>query len=69
MSTTKYFSKTFQLLKSLNFRNKKNYENDSKNELIHPRFEISKDDVLARKLVPNSLLILMYSEENEELFV
>ena len=67
--TLKYFSKTFQLLKSLNFRNKKNYENDSKNELIHPRFEISKDDVLARKLVPNSLLFLMYSEENEELFV
>ncbi len=69
MSTTKYFSKTFQLLKSLNFINKKNYENDSKNELIHPRFEISKDDVLARKLVPSSLLFLMYSEENEELFV
>ena len=69
MSTTKYFSKTFQLLKSLNFRNRKNYENDFKNELIHPRFEISKDDVLSRKLVPNSLLFLMYSEENEELFV
>lgn len=69
MSTTKYFLKTFRSLKSLNFRNKKNYESDSSNELIHPRFEISNDDVLARKLVPNSLLFLMYSEENEALFV
>ncbi len=69
MSTTKYFLKTFRSLKSLNFRNKKNYESDSNNELIHPRFEISNDDVLARKLVPNSLLFLMYSEENEALFV
>ena len=67
MSTTKYFTKTFRLLKSINFRNKK--ENDSKNELIHPRFEISKNDALAQKIVPNSLLFLMYSQENEALFI
>ncbi|RTY86385.1 hypothetical protein [Flavobacterium sp. RSP15] len=69
MSTTKYFIKTFRLLKSINFRNKKEKENDSKNELIHPRFEISKNDVLAQKIVPNSLLFLMYSQENEALFI
>ncbi|RTY75966.1 hypothetical protein EKM02_05775 [Flavobacterium sp. RSP49] len=69
MSTTKYFTKTFRLLKSINFRNKKEKENDSKNELIHPRFEISKNDVLAQKIVPNSLLFLMYSQENEALFI
>ncbi|RTY65880.1 hypothetical protein EKM05_10135 [Flavobacterium sp. GSP27] len=69
MSTTKYFTKTFRLLKSINFRNKKEKENDSKNELIHPRFEISKNDVLAQKIVTNSLLFLMYSQENEALFI
>lgn len=69
MSTTKYFIKTFRLLKSINFRNKKEKENDSKNELIHPRFEISKNDVLAQKIVTNSLLFLMYSQENEALFI
>lgn len=69
MSTTKYFLKTFQLLKSINFRNKKQNENNSKNKLIHPRFEISKNDALAQKIVPNSLLFLMYSQENEALFI
>lgn len=69
MSTTKYFPKTFQVLKSIDFRNKKEKDNDSKNELIHPRFEISKNDALAQKTVPNSLLFLMYSQENEALFI
>ena len=69
MSTTKYFPKTFQVLKSIDFRNKKEKENNSKNELIHSRFEISKNDALAQKIVPNSLLFLMYSQENEALFI
>ena len=69
MRAAKYFTKTFQLLKSLNFRNKTKKGNDFINELIHPRFEISKNDALAQKKVPNSLLFLMYSKENEELFV
>jgi hypothetical protein len=69
MSTIKYFPKTFQVLKSIDFRNKKEKENNSKNELIHPRFEISKNDALAQKIVPNSLLFLMYSQENEALFI
>lgn len=70
MSTTKYFPKTFQLVESINFRNKEEEkEDDSKNELIHPRFEISKNDALAQKTVPNSLLFLMYSQENEALFI
>ena len=69
MSTIKYFPKTFQLLERINNRNKKQKENDSKNELIHPRFEISKNDALAQKIVPNSLLFLMYSQENEALFI
>ena len=69
MSTTKYFTKTFQVLKSIDFRKKKEKENNSKNQLIHPRFEISKNDALAQKTVPNSLLFLMYSQENEALFI
>lgn len=69
MSTTKYFTKTFQVLKSIDFRKKKEKENNSKNELIHPRFEISKNDALAQKTVPNSLLFQMYSQENEVLFI
>ena len=69
MSTTKYFPKTSQLLERINNRNKKQKENDSKNELIHPRFEISKNDPLAQKIVPSSLLFQMYSKENEELFI
>ena len=69
MSTIKYFPKTFQKLKSIDFKNKKKKENNSKNELIHPRFEISKNDALAQKIVPNSLLFLMYSQENEALFI
>ncbi|OAB25116.1 hypothetical protein SAMN05444395_10161 [Flavobacterium fryxellicola] len=69
MSTTKYFPKTFELLKRIDIRGKKKKENLSKNELIHPRFEISKNDPLAQKSVPNSLLFLMYSQENEALFI
>ena len=69
MRTLKYFPRTFRLLKNFSFRNKIENSSDSKNELIHPRFEISKNDPLAQKLVPNSLLFLMYSKENEEHFI
>ncbi|KIA82715.1 hypothetical protein [Flavobacterium sp. AED] len=69
MRTLKYFPRTFRLLKNFSFRNKTENSSDSKNELIHPRFEVSKNDPLAQKIVPNSLLFLMYSEENEELFI
>ena len=69
MSATKYFTKTFQVIKSIDFKRKKEKENSFKNELIHPRFEISKNDALAQKTVPNSLLFLMYSQENEALFI
>ncbi|MFV8343996.1 hypothetical protein [Flavobacterium sp. XS2P39] len=69
MRTIKYFPRTFRLLKKFSFRNRIENSEDSKNELIHPRFEIAKNDPLAQKLVPNSLLFLMYSKENEELFI
>ena len=69
MSAAKYFPRTFRLLKKINFSNKTENGNDSRNELIHPRFEISKNDPLTQKTVSNSLLFLMYSKENEELFI
>lgn len=67
MRATRYFSKAFELVQYVKTRLNKN--NQPKNELIHPRFEITKNDALAQKLVPNSLLFLMYSKENEALFV
>lgn len=69
MSATKYIAKAFQLLKTINIRNKTKKGNDFINELIHPRFEISKNDAVAQKKVANSLLFLMYSKENDVLFV
>jgi hypothetical protein len=69
MRTLKNFPRTFRLLKNFSFRNRTENNNDLKNDLIHPRFEVSKNDPLAEKIVSNSLLFLMYSEENEELFI
>ena len=69
MSATKYFTRAFQSLKSINFRSKTKKGNDFINELIHPRFEVSEIDTTAQKKVVNSLLFLMYSKENEALFL
>ena len=69
MSATKYFARAFQSLKSINFRNKTKNGNDFINELIHPRFEVSEHDVTTQKKVVNSLLFLIYSKENEPLFL
>lgn len=69
MSTAKHFLKTLGLLKEFSFGTKTDKESDSKNELTHPRFEISKNDPLAQKLASKSLLFQMYSKENEELFI
>jgi hypothetical protein len=51
------------------YRSLLNNQNDSKNELIHPRFEVSNEDAVKQTKVSNSLLFLMYSKENETLFV
>ncbi|KQX09007.1 hypothetical protein [Flavobacterium sp. Root420] len=65
MSTLNYLSRTFSTLKN---RKKKNNP-PPKNELIHPRFGITETDQKADKKEPNSLLFLMYSKENETLFI
>lgn len=66
MSTLNYLSRTFSTLKN---RTKKNNP-PPKNELIHPRFGITETtDQKADRKEPNSLLFLMYSKENETLFI
>jgi hypothetical protein len=67
MNTSKYISRTIQFLKDSMTKNNK--EIQSKNELIHPRFELTITNELENKKVPNSLLFLMYSKENETLFI
>lgn len=69
MNTAKYFSRVSRFLKIFNFRNKKGNRDEISNELMHPRFEISQNDPLAQKMVPKSLLFMMYSKENEAFFV
>ena len=66
MKTLNYLTKTFSTLK--NIRAKRNNP-PPKNELIHPRFGITETDIKAEKKDPDSLLFLMYSKENETLFI
>ncbi|MBG6109450.1 hypothetical protein H4V97_001624 [Flavobacterium sp. CG_23.5] len=64
MKTLKYILRVFQFLREKLFSN-----NQPINELIHPRFEITKRDPSAQKKAVNSLLFLMYSQENEAMFI
>ena len=66
MSTLNYLSRTFSTLKN---KTKRNNPPPPKNELIHPRFGITETDKKTDKKEPNSLLFLMYSKENETLFI
>jgi len=65
MSTLNYLVKTFTKLK--NIKTKRNPP--PKNELVHPRFGIDEADNKREKKNPDSLLFLMYSKENETLFI
>ncbi len=70
MKNSNYLSKVILLLRQGLWGSKKsNTANPVVNELIHPRFEIGTNDVTALKAVPNSLLFLMYSKENDVLFI
>jgi len=65
MSTLNYFTRTFSKLRNRTKRNNP----PPPNELIHPSFGITETDNTAEKKTPNSLLFLMYSKENETLFI
>jgi hypothetical protein len=67
MSTVNYLTKTFLTLKSI--RAKRNNPPPPKNELAHPRFGMAETDKKEEKKNPDSLLFLMYSKENDTLFI
>jgi len=67
MSTLNYLAKTISTLK--NKRTKRNNPPPPANELAHPRFGMTETGKNAEKITPNSLLFLMYSKENETLFI
>lgn len=61
-------SKTILLLLDAKSKAKKAKEDQPEHDLIHSRFEVKNSDVFGQK-TPNSLLVLMYSKENEVLFI
>lgn len=67
MSKLNYLAEKISDLK--NRRTRKNNPPPPTNELAHPRFGITEEDKNAAKKAPNSLLFLMYSKENETLFI
>ncbi|MBO9583431.1 MAG: hypothetical protein J7574_04660 [Flavobacterium sp.] len=71
MSTLNYLAGKISDLK--NRRTRKNNNPPPTNELAHPRFGIeagtTEEGKAAEKKAPNSLLFLMYSKENETLFI
>jgi hypothetical protein len=50
-------------------RNKTEKSKSVINELTHPRFMVADTDSVTKNKIANSLLFLMYSQENELLFV
>ncbi|MBL0735779.1 hypothetical protein JI750_02700 [Flavobacterium sp. GN10] len=71
MSTLNYLAEKISNLK--NRRTRKNNPPPT-NELAHPRFGIAEAGITeeakgAEKKAPNSLLFLMYSKENDTLFI
>lgn len=67
MKTSNYFSNTMEFLK--NFKEKKGNTITTTNESTHPRFEMTSTEDSNKKEDTNSLLFLMYSKENETLFI
>ena len=51
------------------FRQKETNENKSTNELVNPRFVLKFNSSFKSKKASNSLLVQMYSQENEVLFI
>ena len=61
-------SKTISSLPNFKFKARKVKEIQTKNELMHPRFEMKTKGVFGEK-DSSSLLALMYSQDNEVLFI
>lgn len=70
METLKYITGTLiQFFKSLNITSKANAENNDNEEITHTKFGINLKRAPTAGKTPSSLLTLMYSEENETLFI
>ncbi|WP_367773321.1 hypothetical protein AB3G33_05845 [Flavobacterium sp. WC2421] len=68
MSTTNKFSRTLGFLRNL--RGKKNTDNGLVvDELVNPRLGMEIPDSKKSKKAVNSLQLLMYSKENDTLFI
>jgi hypothetical protein len=61
-------SKTNSSMPDFKFKAKKSKMIHPENILIHPRFEVKTTAVVGQK-ASNSLLAVMYSQENEVLFI
>ncbi|WP_281235492.1 hypothetical protein [Flavobacterium gelatinilyticum] len=66
MSAINYLRKKLSIFRNL--RTERNNPPPA-NELIHPSFGITETDKKLLKNLPNSLTFLMYSKENETLFI
>lgn len=69
MITKKYFSRTVQFLKSLNKNTKTESLSPANVELTYTRFGLISKNVENARKASNSLLPLLYSEDNEALFI
>ncbi|WP_269241516.1 hypothetical protein [Flavobacterium limnophilum] len=67
MKTLKYITTAIEFLKSLNIRTKANTANETNTETTNTRFGINLKKTSGK--APTSLLGLMYSEENNTLFI
>ncbi|WP_016990469.1 hypothetical protein [Flavobacterium sp. ACAM 123] len=62
-------SKITSLKSDFKFKAKKREKGDSTDELVHPRIQAKKANAFGSKKASNSLLLQMYSQENEVLFI
>ena len=70
METLKYIiNAIIQFFKSSNATTKPNTEDNGNVEITHTKFGINLKRAPTSGNVPSSLLTLMYSEENETLFI
>ncbi len=69
MKTPRYISNAFRFLRNLNTNTKTNTNNEANVELTNSRFGFQFKRAPNSGKAPSSLLTLLYSEENETLFI
>jgi hypothetical protein len=62
-------SKTTSLKSGFKFKSKKGEKRDSIDELVHPRIQAKGSNSFVSQKASNSLMVQMYSQENEVLFI